>query len=224
MLPPSAIAVLFDWDGVVVDSSAFHEASWELLSEEIGLPLPEGHFKQHFGKKNQAIIPALGWSDDPEEVESLSLRKEEIYRELVRREGTEPLPGVRELLAGLEAAGIRRGIGSSTHRENIELILELIDLRGAFEVIISGEDVHHGKPDPEVFLLGAQKLGIDPARCVVIEDAFVGLEAARRAGMRSIAVATTNPLESLIEAADLAVERLTEIDATAIALLVARGN
>lgn len=190
-------AVIFDWDGVVVDSSAHHERSWEILADQRGFPLPADHFKRGFGKKNNAIIPDLGWTTEPAEVEALAHAKEEIYRSLVRDKGIDPLPGVRDLLSALRTAGLPRAIGSSTERANLDGLLEMMDLRASFDVIVSGEEVVHGKPDPSIFLLAAERLGVAPADCVVIEDALVGLEAARRAGMPVLAVATTEPLEAL---------------------------
>jgi HAD superfamily hydrolase (TIGR01509 family) len=214
------VAVIFDWDGVVVDSSAHHERSWEVLASRRGLPLPPDHFKRGFGKKNNIIIPDLGWATAPDEVDALAHEKETIYRSLVREHGIEPLPGVRELLTSLQAAGVPRAIGSSTERANLDLLLDLMDFRPFFDAIVSGEEVEHGKPDPAIFLLAAQRLGTQPGACVVIEDAFVGLEAARRAGMRTLAVATTNPLDTLQEA-DLAVASLVGITPEVIRALVA---
>lgn len=203
---------IFDWDGVIIDSSRQHEESWNRLAHELGKPLPEGHFKAGFGRKNEFIIPnLLKWEDQPAEVHRLSLRKEALYREVVREQGLEPLPGVRTWLARLEAAGIPRVVGSSTHRENIEVSLDVLGLRSSFIDIVSAEDVSHGKPDPEVFLKAAGKIHIDPAHCVVFEDAHVGIDAARNAGMRVIAVASTNPLADLGKA-DLAVHRLDELN------------
>lgn len=190
-------AVIFDWDGVVVDSSAHHERSWEILAAKRGLHLPADHFKRGFGKKNNVIIPDLGWANEPEDVDALAQEKEEIYRSLVRDKGIEPLPGVRGLLAALRAKNIPRAIASSTERANLDLPLDLMGLRDFFTVIVSGEEVVHGKPDPAVFLLAAERLGAKPAECVVIEDALVGIEAAKRAGMPVLAVATTNPIEAL---------------------------
>jgi len=190
-------AVIFDWDGVVVDSSSHHERSWEILAAQRGLPLPADHFKRGFGKKNNVIIPDLGWATDPAEVDALAHAKEEFYRDLVRQHGIEPLPGVRALLEALQQADVPCAIGSSTERANLDLLLDLMDLRKFFRVIVSGEEVVHGKPDPSIFLLAAERLGFAPADCLVIEDALVGLEAARRAGMPVLAVATTEPLEAL---------------------------
>ncbi|MFM7375783.1 MAG: HAD family hydrolase, partial [Chthoniobacterales bacterium] len=201
-------AVIFDWDGVVVDSSAHHERSWEVLAAQRGLPLPSDHFKRGFGKKNNVIIPDLGWATAPEEVDALANEKEEIYRSLVRENGIEPLPGVRELLAALQEAGIPCAIGSSTECANLDCLLDLMDLRKFFRVIVSGEEVVHGKPDPSIFLLAAERLGFAPADCVVIEDALVGIEAAQRAGMTVLAVATTNPFD-MLDSADAAVADMT---------------
>ena len=213
-------AVVFDWDGVVVDSSAHHERSWEVLAARRGLPLPADHFKRGFGKKNNVIIPNLGWATDPAEVDALAHEKEEIYRSLVREKGIEPLPGVRQLLAALRDKAIPCAIASSTERANLDLPLDLMGLREFFDVIVSGEEVVHGKPDPAVFLLAAERLGIAPADCAVIEDALVGIEAAKRAGMPVMAVATTNPIEAL-GSADAAVAGMADLTPEHLAALAA---
>ena len=208
---------IFDWDGVIIDSSRQHEESWERLAREENKPLPEGHFKAGFGRKNEFIIPRiLHWTDDQAEVRRISLRKEELYRQIILEKGLEPLPGVRAWLERLAAARVPCVIGSSTHRENIEVSLDVLGLRPFFQEIVSSEDVSHGKPDPEVFLKAAGKIGMPAAKCVVFEDAHVGIEAAQRAGMRVIAVATTNALDDLGKA-DLAVARLDELKIEKIA-------
>ena len=203
--------VIFDWDGVVIDSSAQHERSWELLAEEIQKPLPSGHFKAGFGKKNQEIIPGLlRWSEEPAEIRRLGERKEELYRELVREQGVTVLPGARELLEALMAASIPRSVGSSTPRSNLDAIFAATGLGELFNAVVCGDDVTNGKPAPDVFLLAAERLGFNPADCLVIEDAHVGIEAAHRAGMKVLAVATTHPLEELARA-DAAVLSLAGI-------------
>ena len=203
--------VIFDWDGVVIDSSAQHERSWELLAAEIQKPLPPGHFKAGFGKKNQEIIPhLLKWTADPVEIQRLGERKEELYRELVREQGVVVLPGARELLVALKDAGIPRSVGSSTPRSNLDAIFAATGLDQLFDAVVSGDDVKNGKPAPEVFLLAAERLGLSPADCLVIEDAHVGIEAAHRADMKVLAVATTNSLEDLV-LADAAVPSLAGI-------------
>ncbi len=221
MSNPSDLGAIFDWDGVIVDSSACHEKSWELLAAEEQRVLPPGHFKAGFGRKNQFIIPnILSWSHDPAEIERIGRRKEELYREILKTSGIQALPGVRELLEGLRAAGVPCVVGSSTPRLNIEHVMTLAKLHGFFVDIVSAEDVSHGKPHPEVFLKAAAKINRAPAKCVVFEDAFVGLEAARAGGFKSIGVGTTNPVESLRGKCDRAVERLTEISAADVVTLI----
>jgi beta-phosphoglucomutase family hydrolase len=216
----SKFAAIFDWDGVVIDSSTQHEKSWELLAAEIGKPLPAGHFKRGFGKKNQVIIPELlAWSHDPEEIQRLGDRKEELYRELVRQGGMTILPGARELLAALKASGIPRAVGSSTSRTNLDTIFASTGLNEFFDAIVSAEDVVNGKPAPDVFLKAASLLGMPPKICIVFEDALFGIEAAQRAGMKVIAVATTNPLD-LLRHADRAVESLEEVSVVDLQALV----
>lgn len=205
-----SFGAIFDWDGVIIDSSAQHENSWELLAGELGLPLPDGHFKRGFGKKNEAIIPELGWATEPDAIHQLGLRKEALYRQLIHRDGVNPLPGARELLIALNDAGIPCAVGSSTHRENIETIFGITGLGDYFQGLVTSEDVTHGKPAPDVFLKAAQSISRSPEKCVVFEDAFVGIEAAHAAAMKCIAVATTNPLETL-GMADDAAQSLTEI-------------
>lgn len=206
--------VIFDWDGVVIDSSAEHERSWEILSEEISRPLPEGHFKRGFGKKNEVIIPEiLGWAKDPAEISKLAERKETIYRELVRDRGVQILPGARELLTALCSEKIPRAIGSSTPRQNLEAIFSATGLGEFFDAVACGDDVANGKPAPDVFLLAAQMLALAPADCLVIEDAHAGIEAAHRAGIPVLAVATTNSLSEL-GAATGALESLAGVTPT----------
>lgn len=206
----SDIGFIFDWDGVVIDSHAAHEESWELLFAELGKPMPEGFFKATFGMRNQQIIPEyfdFVKADDLAEIARLGDRKEVLYRDILRRDGITPLPGVVALLQEMQALGIPRSVGSSTPRKNIETVMEMAGLEGLFNEIVSAEDVKVGKPDPEVFLKAGQKLGRSPSRCVVFEDAFVGIEAGKRAGMKVVAVATTHPLASLTEA-DVALPNL----------------
>jgi HAD superfamily hydrolase (TIGR01509 family) len=215
---------IFDWDGVIIDSSAAHERSWDILAAEEKLPLFPGHFKMGFGRKNQFIIPnILKWSQDPTEIARLGARKEEIYRADLKRTGIEALPGVHALLEGLQKLGVPCVVGSSTPRINIETVMDLAHLRGLFADVVSAEDVSHGKPDPEVFLKAAGKIGRKPSRSVVFEDAYVGLEAARAGGFKSIGVGTTHSVEELRDKCDLAVHRLDEITAETVVGLVGVG-
>lgn len=203
------IGFLFDWDGVVIDSHAQHELSWQMIAEEMGRPLPDGFFKQTFGMRNQGIIPL--WLPETEgdltAIQRVGDRKEELYRMILRRDGLHALPGVKAFLQQARDAGIPRCVGSSTPRANIEAVIEMTGLQGLFDDAVCAEDVKRGKPAPDVFLQGAEKIARAPERCVVFEDAFVGLEAGKSGGMKTVAIATTNPIEKLTMA-DWAVHSL----------------
>ena len=188
-------AAIWDWDGVVIDSSRQHEESRERLAAEIGKPLPADHFERGFGKKNKIIIPnILNWSHDEEEVERLGRRKEAIYRQMMIEEGMLPdlIPGVKDFLQALRQAGIPSVVGTSTERENVYAIFKLLGLSDLFVGMVASEDVEHGKPDPEVFLKGAAIAGFPPAQCVVFEDSIHGLQAGLAGGMKVVGVATTH--------------------------------
>ncbi len=213
-------AAIFDWDGVIVDSSRAHNESWERLAKQENRALPPGHFKRSFGMKNERIIPELlRWTTDPAEIKRIAVQKEVLYREIVRESGIEALPGVRTFLERLRDAGIPRIVGSSTPRENIDFVIHLIGLHEFFPEIVAAADVSHGKPDPEVFLKCAQRLGFPPSRSVVFEDAHVGIEAARAAKMKVIGVATTHPAESIRDA-DRVVHQLDELTVSDVAALL----
>lgn len=217
-----AFAAIFDWDGVIVDSSFAHERSWELLAAEERLALPEGHFKKGFGRKNEHIIPnILGWAAEAAEVKRLADRKEALYRDIVKASALEPLPGVRALLEDLRRAGIPCAVGSSTHRANIDMAMDMLGLREFFSGIVTSENVRNGKPAPDVFLLAAASVGCAPGRGVVFEDALAGVEAGLAGGFPVIAVATTNTPEVLAGARPTRiVHRLTEVTAMTVRELV----
>jgi HAD superfamily hydrolase (TIGR01509 family) len=166
--------------------------------------------------KNENIIPQLlRWTTDAAEIRRLSDRKEELYRETITRDQISLLTGAKELLAALEAESVPCAIASSTPRPNIDCVIDRLGIRAFFRAIVTGEDVHHGKPNPEVFLLAASRLGVAPVRCVVFEDAHVGVEAGLAGGMKVIAVATTHPASSLRNA-HLVVTTLKDINLEAI--------
>ena len=192
-------AVIFDFDGVVIDSHEAHERSWFALADELDRPFTRETFVATFGQRNESILPLLGWAEegDKARIQQLGDRKETLYREILRSEGIQPLPGVVALLEDLRAQGIPSAIGTSTPRANVECVLEITGLAVFFREVASAEDVTRGKPDPEVFLKAAEKLGVAPFACVVIEDARVGIRAAKAAGMKALAVTTTHPAESL---------------------------
>jgi len=216
-----AIGVLFDWDGVIIDSSRQHEESWERLAVEERRNLPADHFTVGFGKKNEWIIPELlRWTTEASEVRRLSLRKEALYRDIIVERGLVALPGVQVFLERLKAAGVPNCIGSSTHRENITTIMGVLGFDGLFGGMVTSEDVTHGKPHPDVFLKAAAKTGVAPARCVVFEDALAGIEAGRAGGMKVVGVATTHPAETLRGQAHRVVVRLDELTVADLRALV----
>ncbi len=207
--PP--VGAIFDWDGVIIDSGKLHEASWHRLAAELGTRIAPGSFIRGFGMKSARIIEEIHrWARDPAEIARLTDRKEALYREIVAQSEIAPLPGVAEWLQRLQEAGVPCAVASSTQRANIEAVLERIGLEEAFRVIISAEDVKQGKPDPEVFQKAAAQLELPAERCVVFEDAYVGIEAAHAAGMKVVAVTTTHPVEELA-AADVVVRRLDQL-------------
>lgn len=219
--PAGDMGVLFDWDGVIIDSSRQHEESWERLALEERSALPADHFKVGFGKKNEWIIPnLLRWTEDAAEVRRLSLRKEALYREIIVERGLEALPGVHVFLERLREGGVPTCIGSSTHRENITAILGVLKFEGLFGGMVTSEDVTQGKPHPDVFLKAAAKTGVPAARCVVFEDALAGIEAGHAGGMKVVGVATTHPAEALAGKVHRVVARLDELTVADLRALV----
>jgi beta-phosphoglucomutase len=202
-------AVIWDLDGVIIDSAEEHRKSWHRLAQAAGLSLTNEQFYATFGMRNSAIIPKLWGPMPPERIQKLADLKEKYFREFVRNAAT-PLPGAIELLSALHDAGYLQALASSTPIKNIELINELLGLDRYLSVFVSGESVAHGKPAPDIFLKAAAELRVEPARCLVIEDAVAGVEAAHAGGIRCIAVAGERDLPGLRKA-DLMVKDLTEV-------------
>lgn len=195
----SDLAVLFDLDGVIVDSREFHLAAWERWARDAGVDADEGYFHGVFGLRNDAIIGGLLPDIAPRDLARHADRKEALFRELARG-NLVALPGVRELLDALDAVSVPRAVVTSTPRANLAMVLETLGLEGRFQALVAEEDAAKGKPDPEGFLSAAARLAVEPARCVVIEDAPAGVRAAKAGGMRAIAVTTTRPAADLSEA------------------------
>jgi HAD superfamily hydrolase (TIGR01509 family) len=208
-------AVLWDLDGTLVDSEEYHWLSWRDTLHAEGVELSRDQFLASFGQRNDRILGAwLGEGADPGRVRRIGDEKEALYRQLAETRGLQPLPGAREWLSRLHATGWKQAIASSAPRLNVETMLRVLELAPYFDAVVSAEDVTMGKPDPQVFLTAAAKLGIPAPRCVVVEDAAAGIEAARRGGMKSIGVTRTALLEadlfmgSLLELPPDAFERL----------------
>lgn len=186
--PQAPLAILWDLDGVLVDSREAHLEAWRALCAETGRPFDRAYFERTFGLRNEEIVGGY-WGDvGPDDWRRLERRKEALFRQ--RAAGRiRPLPGAVELVREAAQRGLQQAIVSSTPPENIDLALRAIGLEGAFDAIVSGDDVTRGKPDPEGYLLAARRLGVDVRRCVVVEDAPAGVEAGRRAGARTLGVA-----------------------------------
>jgi beta-phosphoglucomutase family hydrolase len=208
-------AVLWDLDGVLVDTALLHYEAWRQFLNELGRSLSEEEFRRTFGLRNDLILREILGDVPAEDLRRLSERKEALFRQHAAGQIT-PLPGAVELVRRSRERGRRTALVTSTPRANIDFVLEQVGLTGAFDTIVTAEDVSRGKPDPEGFLLAARRLGVPPERCLVIEDAPGGIEGARRAGMHSLAVTTTHPREAL-SSADAVVDSLN--DAAALAML-----
>jgi len=198
--------VLWDMDGVLVDTGQFHFQAWSHVLPDYGLRMSRELFQSTFGMNNAGVVSTLlGRKPEPEFLVELGERKEQQFRQVVRGH-IQPLPGARLWLDRLKAQGAPQAIASSAPPANIDVIIDELGLRTYFTAIVTGYDMP-GKPDPTLFLEAARRIDVLPERCVVVEDAIAGVEAARRAGMRCIAVTTTNPAQAL-DGADMVVTGL----------------
>ena len=211
------IGVLWDMDGVITDSGEAHYISWKKALDQHGIELSREFFHQTFGMNNRGILSLLFERDATEqEVDNIGGLKEELFREDIS--GTlELLPGVAQWLQRFSQAGIAQAVASSAPQENIDAIVAELGIGDNFQALVSGAKLS-GKPDPATFILAAERLGFAPKDCLVIEDATVGVEAARRGGMKCVAVCTTHPREDLRDA-DIVVNRLTDLSPVDLASL-----
>ncbi len=216
-------AAIWDVDGTLVDTAELHFQAWQAVCREKGRDFTRADFAATFGQRNPEIIRTLfGERFTPEEIAAFGDRKEVLYRSQASK-GVELLSGARRLVEHLHQAGFAQAIGSSAPPANLELILRITGIARYFDVIISSEDTQRGKPDPQVFLLAAERLGVAPAQCVVFEDAVAGVQAARAGGMKCVAVRCVghHSEASLRQAgADLVVDTLEQVSAGSIADLL----
>ena len=175
-------------DGTLIDSGEYHWLTWRDTLAGLGVTLTRDDFAGWFGSRNDRILGRYFPQMPPDEMRRVGDAKEERYREMVRRDGVALLPGIATWLERLSAGGWRQAVASSAPPANIDVLVEVLGLEDVFQATVSAEEVPHGKPAPDVFLRAAEKVGVAPSRCVVVEDAGIGVEAGRRGGMRTIGI------------------------------------
>ena len=192
-------AFIFDMDGTLVDNMHVHTEAWGRMLAENNIEMNAHDFLvKTAGKTNREIMPMVFGEITDERILELGNRKESLYQELflpVRK----PVDGVIEFLEAAKALGIQMAVATAAPVTNMEFILDGLDLRKYFGAITTAADVTKGKPDPEIFLKSAEKLGVEPKDSIVFEDALGGFEAAHRAGMKSIGIATVNSIEDILK-------------------------
>jgi HAD superfamily hydrolase (TIGR01509 family) len=191
---PPFTGAIFDLDGTLTDNMALHQRAFEVFLSKHGLPPLTLELRRRLdGKRNRDIFPILfARALDEETQRAYADEKESLYRELSRGRLT-PLRGLRELLALLGKARVPSAIATSAPLENVDHTLKELGLADVFRAVARADDVPYGKPHPDVFLLAAKRLGVAPGRCIAFEDAPVGIESARRAGMTCVALTTSFP-------------------------------
>ena len=193
-------AFIFDMDGTIVDNMAFHTKSWITFFEQRGMSIDaEEFFRTTAGRQGKEIIRAhMGEHLEDHEVVALNQEKEAVYRDLYGPH-RKTVGGFDDLIARARQQGVVLAVATAAPTANIEFTLDGLDLRRHFDVIVGAADVARGKPNPDGFLLAAERCGVAPADCIVFEDAPLGVEAARRAGMRCVVLTTTLPAEAFAE-------------------------
>jgi beta-phosphoglucomutase family hydrolase len=193
-------AFIFDMDGTIVDNMDFHTRSWITFFERRGHVLDaDAFFRDTAGRQGHEIMRSyIGEHLKDDEIALLNGEKEELYRELYRPH-LATVAGFDALIAAARLDGVKLAVATAAPPENIVFTLDGLDLRSRFDAIAGAGDVARGKPNPDVFLLAAERCGVAPADCIVFEDAPLGVEAARRAGMRAVVLTTTLPAEAFAE-------------------------
>ncbi len=212
-------------DGVLVDSNPFHLQKWIDLLNEHRIPFdPQDLPRQVLGHRNDTAFRFFfGARLREEEILRLSDVLEARFRKVFRPHAR-PLPGLEPLIAECQRAGIPMAVASSAMAKNVEFIVNALQFRPYFRCLVSGDEVPRPKPDPEIYLRAAEKMGLNPTGCVAFEDTFLGLESARRAGMKCVAIASTVPLQQLKSRADLAVQSFEELTLERLRQLFVEGK
>ncbi|MFO7795932.1 MAG: HAD family hydrolase [Promethearchaeati archaeon] len=213
------LLVIFDMDGVLSDTAEAHYESWKMLANKIGAEFDREFFENTFGQQSVPITRKLvGEGLSETKIKEWADLKEKYYRKIVK-EKLEPLPGVMSLLNELKEKGFKLAVGSSGPPENVELLLKSLGIKHYFDTILTAANVTESKPAPDVFLKAVENLNLDSENCLVIEDAPVGIEAAKRANMKVIALTSTHPKEELTKA-DLVLSDLKKLNSKKILNLI----
>ncbi len=216
-------AVIWDVDGTLVDTGELHFNAWSHLASDLDKPFTRQMFRDTFGRRNPEIIrEVFGTHYSEKEIADLGFQKEEYYRAEAGK-GVDLLPGVEALLKALHQAGFKQAVGSSAPRQNVDLIMATTNAGQYFETIASMEDTSRGKPDPQVFQVAAEKMGVSPEKCLVMEDAVAGVQAAHAAGMKAIGITFVghHPEAALKEGgANLVVKNLEEVSVDTVRQLL----
>lgn len=193
----SSVAVIFDMDGVIVDTNPYHKISLQQFCERYGFQLTnEELINRIYGRTNNEWIQNLFGPLPKDRLLQLGEEKEAMFREIYK-EAIKPLPGLEDFLIALKALNIPTAIGTSAPRSNVDFVLEGTGLGKYFSVILDQSDVEQGKPNPEIYLKAASRLDMAPARCLVFEDSLSGVEAAKRAGTKVVGLTTTHSFAEL---------------------------
>ncbi len=212
------LGAIWDLDGVIIDSFQFHFAAWRQLAWQRGWALTEDDFLSAFGlAKSEHDTWFFGPSAAADEVEAVWQQKEAIFRDRIKG-NIKALPGALQLLRSLKVTGFRTSLVSFSPPETIALVLSSLGIEQLFEFVVSVSGLCQEIKSPELFVSVANQLGVEPDHCVVIEDEIAGVEAAKAAGMKCIAVTNTYPRESFT-AADLLIDSLEKLDSRDIELL-----
>jgi HAD superfamily hydrolase (TIGR01509 family) len=191
------LALIFDMDGVIVDSNPTHREAWAAYNRRFGIETGEAMHQRMYGKRNDQIVrDFFGAELTPEEVVAHGAAKESLYRQMMAPRLTESLvPGVTHILQGQAHTPI--GLATNAEPANVDFLLDSVTvggvpLRSCFAAVVNGHQVNRPKPDPEVYLRVASLLAVDPRNCIVFEDSHSGIEAARAAGARVVGLRTTH--------------------------------
>lgn len=204
-------AIIFDMDGVLVDSYEAHFKSWREMASRDGVHFSQEDFNATFGRVSREIVADL-WGEirGEDEIIAMEAEKERIYQEIIK-EDFPFMPDMAELLVALHDAGFALAVGSSGPIENVQIVLAKLDAEKLFEAQVTARDVTRGKPDPEVFLTAASRVNVPPSQCCVVEDAPAGIQAAQAAGMAVVGLASTGRTVDQLKAADLVVREVSEL-------------